>query len=113
MSIYCPRRNVFFAFQGVLLATALVGAYIVYGYWSDKPKMLELLSLFEPGFSRLTFAGAQVGLSVVGVGEDPIPNCDSNLATSQGVRVVDPHIPRGGWGRPRCVVPERGPRSLP
>ena len=32
-----------------------------------------------------------------------------------GVRVVDPHLPStgGGWGRPRCVVPERGPRSLP
>ena len=45
---------------------------------------------------------------------DPAPNCEANSATSQGVRVVHSYHPStGGGSRPRCVVPERGPRSLP
>ncbi|CAD7943331.1 unnamed protein product [Amoebophrya sp. A120] len=52
--------QVFFGFQGMLCAAALVVLYVLFGYWSNPTDCLSLLKLFEPGLSRITFALAQI-----------------------------------------------------
>ncbi|CAD7946500.1 unnamed protein product [Amoebophrya sp. A25] len=52
--------ELFFGFQAMLAAAAFFVLYIVWGYWSDSTRCLELMQLFEPGLSRITFALAQI-----------------------------------------------------
>eukprot|EP00392_Amoebophrya_sp_AT5.2_P004383 g4391.t1 len=52
--------QVFFGFQGMLVASSILTLYILWGYWSSPGETLDLMKLFEPGLSRITFALAQI-----------------------------------------------------